>query len=139
MITKQRISLAILTLICTAVAYAIVTALGALLGLVVAHADSGAPGQSGDVSVLIQKYGWWTGALVAYVAARWFIKRNAEEHWIAGGRWLSIGTAVLSVLGSVVGWRFGMDPEVITFAVLGAVPLAIPSTVNASARPEGTR
>lgn len=111
------------------VVYFVVTRLGGCL----AHADTGAA--QADPGALIQKYGWWGGALLAYVAVRWFLKKNESAGWLAQGRTLSIVTAVLSVVGSVIGWRFGMDPDVIGFAVAGAVPLAIPSTVTARPAP----
>lgn len=127
--TRQRIALVSLTLLGTAVAYLLVTVLASIAGWAIAHADTGAA--TSDVP--IGKYGWVGGVLVVYVAARWFLKRNESEHWIAHGRTLSIVTAVLSVIGSIVGWKLGMDPDTIGFAVAGAVPLAIPSTVTSSA------
>jgi hypothetical protein len=129
--TRQRVALVSLSLLFTAVAYLLVTTLAAIIGWAVAHADAGAP----TADMPVQKYGWWAGALAVYVAIRWFLKRNESEHWLAHGRTLSIATAVLSVLGSIVGWRFGMDPDTIGFAVAGAVPLAIPSTVTAKPAP----
>lgn len=128
--TRPRIALISFTLFCVAAVYVVVTLLASLVGWAIARADTGAP--AADPGSLIQKYGWWGGALLAYMAFRWFLKRNESEHWIAKGRALSIATAVLSVLGSIVGWRLGMDPDVVTLAVAGAVPLAIPSTVTSS-------
>lgn len=128
--TRPRIALISFTLFCVAVVYVAVTLLASLVGWALAHANTGA--SATDPGSLIQKYGWWGGALLAYVAIRWFLKRNESEHWIAQGRTLSIATAVLSVLGSIVGWRLGMDSDVVTLAVAGAVPLAIPSTVTSS-------
>lgn len=127
---NPRIALVSLTLFATAAVYLVVTLLASFVGWAIAHADTGAPAT--DPGLPIQKYGWWGGALLAYIAFRWFLKRNESEHWIAQGRMLSIATAVLSVVGSVIGWRLGMDPDVIGFAVAGAVPLAVPSTVTSS-------
>lgn len=127
---KQRIALVSLTLVCTAFVYVVVTLLAAIANWAIAHADTGTA--TTDPGALIQKYGWWGGALLAYVAVRWFLKRNESAGWLAQGRTLSIATAVLSVIGSVIGWRFGMDPDVISFAIAGAVPLAIPSTITSS-------
>lgn len=126
----KRITLIPITLICTAAVYVIITLLAAIANWALARADAGATPT--DPSALLQKYGWWGGALLAYVAVRWFLKTNESQHWLAHGRTLSIVTAVLSVVGSVIGWRFGMDPDVVGFAVAGAVPLAIPSTVTSS-------
>lgn len=131
--TKQRVAFVSLTLLCTAVVYVVVNVLASIAGWAMARADTGT---TLDVPSAIQKYGWWGGALIVYVAARWFVRRNATEHWIAHGRWLSLVTAALSIVGSVVGWRLGMDPDTIGFAIAGAVPLAIPSTVKASASTE---
>jgi len=126
--THRRVALVSLTLLGTAIAYLLVTMLASLIGWAVAHADTGAVAV--DPGLPVGKYGWWGGVLVAYVAVRWFLKRNESEAWIAHGRTLSLLTAVLSVVGSVIGWRLGMDPDTIGFAVAGAVPLAIPSTVT---------
>lgn len=125
---KQRVALISLTLLGTAAAYLVVTMLAAAIGWAVAHADTG-PTPPLDATSAIAKYGWVGGVLIAYVAARWFVQKNATEHWIAQGRALSVVTAVLSVVGSVIGWRLGMDPDTIGFAAIGAIPLAIPSTV----------
>lgn len=126
---KQRVALISLTLLGTAAAYLIVTVLAAAIGWAVAHADTGAAAPL-DATSAIAKYGWVGGVLVAYVVARTLLKRNETSHWLAQGRALSIVTAVLSVVGSVIGWRLGMDPDTIGFAAIGAIPLAIPSTVT---------
>lgn len=126
-----------ITLTAVAVVYLLVTLLASLLGWVMAHADAGAGAPAPATGTPLAKYGWWAGVLVLYAGVRWLLRRNETEHWIAHGRTLSIATAVLSVIGSIVGWRFGMDPETITLAVAGAVPLAIPSTVTASSAPPG--
>lgn len=125
--THRRVALVSLTLLATALVYLLVTMLASLIGWAVAHADTGS---AVDPGLPVGKYGWWSGVLLAYVAVRWLLKRNESEHWIAHGRTLSISTAVLSVVGSVIGWRLGMDPDTIGFAVAGAVPLAIPSTIT---------
>jgi cation transporter-like permease len=129
--TRQRVALISLSLLLTTAVYLVVTILAAIVGWAVAHADAGVP----TTDVPVQKYGWWAGVLVLYMAVRWFLKKNESEMWLAHGRTLSIATAILSVLGSVVGWRFGMDPDTIGFAVAGAVPLAIPSTVSQKPAP----
>lgn len=124
-----------ITVTAVAVVYVIVTLLASLVGWAIAHADTGAPAAGAPLA----KYGWWAGVLMLYVAVRWLLKRNETAHWLAHGRTLSIATAVLSVVGSIVGWRFGMDPDTITLAVAGAVPLAIPSTVTSSGARPGER
>lgn len=126
---KQRVALISLTLLGTAAAYLIVTVLAAAIGWAVAHADTGAAPPL-DATSAITKYGWVGGVLVAYVVARGFLARNATAHWIAQGRTLSMVTAMLSVVGAVIGWRLGMDPDTVSFAAIGAIPLAIPSTVT---------
>lgn len=127
---RQRITIVPIGLVLVGVVYLVVTLLAQLLGHAIAHADTGAAVAS---DVPIGKYGWVGGVLALYVAARWFLRKNSEAHWIAQGRTLSIATAVLSVVGSIVGWKLGMDPDTIGFAIAGAVPLAIPSTVTSAA------
>lgn len=87
---------------------------------------------------IIERYGWWGGALLFYGLAAYLLRRNEIEHWIARGRVLAYVTGAVGVLGSVLGWRFGADPEAIAAAVTGAVSLAVRPTVTPTTKPAGS-
>jgi hypothetical protein len=112
-----------------AVVYYFVT----LVGGCIAHADTGAaqPETSG-VAALLAKHGWWGGALIAYSAAAWFLKKNQSAKWIAQGRTLAIVAAALSVIGPIIGWQLGLDPDAIVYSLTGAIPLVMSPTVTSS-------
>jgi hypothetical protein len=121
--------------------YLFVTWLGGCL----AHADTGAPTAADGVTSLLAKHGWWGGALIAYSALAWLLRRNASEKWIAQGRTLAIITAAVSVVGSILSWRLGLDPDAVIYALTGAIPLVMsptvekrPAPVTASGETSGT-
>jgi hypothetical protein len=103
------------------------------LGGCIAHADTGAaqPETSGAAD-LLAKHGWWGGALIAYSAAAWFLKKNQSAKWIAQGRTLAIVAAALSVIGPIIGWQLGLDPDAIVYSLTGAIPLVMSPTVTSS-------
>lgn len=121
-----RLSLAILL---APAAYGVVMLIAMFLGWAVAHADTGAAAPD-NLTSFLAKHGWWGGALLAYGVVAWLLKRNETEHWIAKGRTLALITAALSVVGSIIGWQMGLDPDAILFAVSSAVPLVVSPTVK---------
>jgi hypothetical protein len=134
--TRNRLAIGLFAI---AAVYVVVTLLGTVVGWAIARADTGPVAVA--VPSLLEKHGWWGGALLVYGTVAYLLKRNAAEHWIAQGRALALLTAATSIAGSVISWKFGADSDAIMYAVSGAIPLVMSPKVNASAPalPEGSR
>src|SRR5678816_4448095 len=51
----------------------------------------------------VQNYGWIIGCLtVAYLVARWLLKKNESTHRIAQGRALAVVTTIVGVAGTAL-------------------------------------
>lgn len=75
----------------------------------------------------VQAYGWLVGGLtVAYLAAKWLLKKNESTHWIAQGRALAVVTTVVGVAGTALqAWASGTPwSGVLVTALLGLLHLA---------------
>jgi hypothetical protein len=96
-----------------------------------AHAASGdapvPPPTPDALMAYVQAYGWIVGCLtVAYLAAKWLLKKNEVTHWIAQGRALAVVTTLVGVGGTALQAYTAGTPwsGVIATAVLGLLHLA---------------
>lgn len=88
----------------------------------------------------VETYGWIVGSLtVAYLAAKWLLKKNDSTHWIAQGRALAVVTTIIGVAGAALQAYTSGTPwsGVLATAVLGLLHLAdaqvTPAPVKAQA------